>query len=606
MSSKKWFVMFCLCLLCLPLLLAGLNYFVDPFGVFGNLTWYSFSETLNPRIGKYEYLLEHSDEYDSYIVGSSSASSYPVEQLGEYLDAKFYNSFFYGSDMYDCENTVRWLLDNCEVKNILLSIYIDCGAHYDAGEDELTMREPAQISGRSEFWYYLSYLFSSPNYAFDKLTDMYNDTFLTQPFDVFDEYTGSYDKRTRDIENIGDMERYLEAYPAFADYPAVNVQLDEIENCMASVAEVKRMCEETGVNLIVVCPPAYSEYLSYLDSGEVESFFTSLAEVTDFWDFTYSSVSHEPRYFYDETHFRNCVGTMALARIFGDESVYVPEDFGVYVTSENAAEHAKTVSALAAVADVESYTAEVPILMYHEVTEGEAGEYSINVADFEAQLQALADAGYTTVSFDELYDYVTTGAELPEKPIVITFDDGYMNNYTLAFPILEKYGMKATIFAIGVSFGKDTYKGTGIEITPHFGADEALEMVQSGLISVQTHTWDMHQVEGLDEDPIRRGVLQMDGESEEEYIEAMRQDLSAAQEQLEAATGEPVTVLSYPNGLYSDLSQALCREAGILVTVTSESRGNTVIKGIPQSLYGMGRYVVDSLSPAEMLELIAQ
>ena len=181
-----------------------------------------------------------------------------------------------------------------------------------------------------------------------------------------------------------------------------------------------------------------------------------------------------------------------------------------------------------------------------------------------------------------------------------------MNNYTLAFPILEKYGMKATIFAIGVSFGKDTYKDTGIEITPHFGADEALEMVQSGLISVQTHTWDMHQVEGLDEDPIRRGVLQMDGESEEEYIEAMRQDLSAAQEQLEAATGEPVTVLSYPNGLYSDLSQALCREAGILVTVTSESRGNTVIKGIPQSLYGMGRYVVDSLSPAEMLELIAQ
>ena len=114
--------MFCLCLLCLPLLLAGLNYFVDPFGVFGNLTWYSFSETLNPRIGKYEYLLEHSDEYDSYIVGSSSASSYPVEQLGEYLDAKFYNSFFYGSDMYDCENTVRWLLDNCEVKNILLSL----------------------------------------------------------------------------------------------------------------------------------------------------------------------------------------------------------------------------------------------------------------------------------------------------------------------------------------------------------------------------------------------------------------------------------------------------------------------------------------------------
>lgn len=83
--------------------------------------------------------------------------------------------------------------------------------------------------------------------------------------------------------------------------------------------------------------------------------------------------------------------------------------------------------------------------------------------------RALSEAGYTGVSFDELQAYVLRGAPLPEKPVVITFDDGYESNYTLAYPILQKYGMKATIFAIGVSFGTDHYKDTDYAITPHFG-----------------------------------------------------------------------------------------------------------------------------------------
>ena len=72
---------------------------------------------------------------------------------------------------------------------------------------------------------------------------------------------------------------------------------------------------------------------------------------------------------------------------------------------------------------------------------------------------------YTGVSFDELQAYVLRGEPLPEKPVVITFDDGYRSNYTLAYPILQKYSMKATIFAVGVSFGTDHYKDTDYAIT---------------------------------------------------------------------------------------------------------------------------------------------
>lgn len=85
------------------------------------------------------------------------------------------------------------------------------------------------------------------------------------------------------------------------------------------------------------------------------------------------------------------------------------------------------------------------------------------------------------------------GEALPEKPVVITFDDGYQSNYEYAYPILKKYGMKATIFVIGSSVGKDEYKDTGLPMLPHFGVSEAREMENSGLISIQSHTYDLHQ-----------------------------------------------------------------------------------------------------------------
>ncbi len=76
----------------------------------------------------------------------------------------------------------------------------------------------------------------------------------------------------------------------------------------------------------------YYAYLEYYSPEDQAAFRDALAEVTPYWDFTLSSASYEPRYFYDDTHFRNCLGEMALARMFGDSSVYVPEDFGEYVS----------------------------------------------------------------------------------------------------------------------------------------------------------------------------------------------------------------------------------------------------------------------------------
>ena len=252
-------------------------------------------------------------------------------------------------------------------------------------------------------------------------------------------------------------------------------------------------------------------------------------------------------------------------------------------------------------------SAQVPILMYHHLSEDVTNSEMVSPEQFEAQIRALSEAGYTGVSFDELQGYVLRGEPLPEKPVVITFDDGYLSNYTLAYPILQKYGMKATIFAIGVSFGKDHYKDTDYAMTPHFGAAEAKEMTDSGLISIQSHTYDMHQWPPYEDGSaaVRENILPLAGESEEAYVQALTEDFTKSRAQLEDTTGQPVDVLAYPAGQYSTLAQVTLQELGVHVTLSTNPGVNTVVKGLPQTLYAMLRFgITDDTTPAALLALI--
>ena len=112
MSAKKWLVCFVLTALLLAAALAGFNLYTDPFGVFGDrfLDWYSFDETNNPRAAKLAYLRDRLDDYDSYVLGCSSTSSFSVGPLNEAFGASFYNMIVYGADMQDTEQLARWLL----------------------------------------------------------------------------------------------------------------------------------------------------------------------------------------------------------------------------------------------------------------------------------------------------------------------------------------------------------------------------------------------------------------------------------------------------------------------------------------------------------------
>ena len=239
--------------------------------------------------------------------------------------------------------------------------------------------------------------------------------------------------------------------------------------------------------------------------------------------------------------------------------------------------------------------------MYHHFGDEGSPEVTISAAAFESHIKALAEAGYTAVSFNELRDFVDNGVSLPERPVIITIDDGYMSVYEIAYPILAKYDMKATVFIIGVFHGKSLYKDNPYwQIIPHFGDAEALEMSASGVLSIQSHSYNMHQYEPYEEE-YRDSVLRRRGESRADYIEAFTADFELAAAQIENATGIRPSVYAYPFGKSTPLSGKLLKDAGVRVTLLTARGVSAVVAGAPQSLYGLRRLNVSGDTTAEEL-----
>ncbi|MBO6055034.1 MAG: polysaccharide deacetylase family protein [Oscillospiraceae bacterium] len=250
-------------------------------------------------------------------------------------------------------------------------------------------------------------------------------------------------------------------------------------------------------------------------------------------------------------------------------------------------------------------TAMVPILMYHHVAD-EASPMTIPRDRMEEQFAALKAAGYETVFLSELRDYVLSGGELPEKPIVITFDDGYLSNATEAFPLLEKYDMKATIFIIGVSFGKDSYKDTGAPMIPHFGKADALSMLRSGHVELGSHTYDLHQWPQMETGgDVRENMSKHPGDTLEQYLSIIRKDAQAFSRFYRETFGESTCLFSYPYGEITKEAAGVLLQEGYTVTVSTDPGMNTIVRGKPETLREMYRYTVyGDMSSDEVLAML--
>ncbi len=241
---------------------------------------------------------------------------------------------------------------------------------------------------------------------------------------------------------------------------------------------------------------------------------------------------------------------------------------------------------------------DVPVLMYHHLSESGDGPYTISTQNFGAHLDALKANGYNTITPSQLLTYVENGEDLPQNPIVISFDDGYLSNYEIAYPMLKEREMNAVIFVIGNTIG-----AVGDDTRSRITYEQAAEMAENG-IEIQSHTYDMHRAPVTDSDPTRKGVSKLEGETDEEHLKALNEDFALSVSSLQENMGQAVFALSYPYGIYNNNSETAATNNGIKMTFTSVPGISIIEKNNADSLRLIKRYEIDDCTAEELLQRI--
>lgn len=214
----------------------------------------------------------------------------------------------------------------------------------------------------------------------------------------------------------------------------------------------------------------------------------------------------------------------------------------------------------------------VSVLMYHMIGNEPGNAAIMTEANLRIQMNYLRDHGYHPITMQELYDYVTKGAPLPEKPVCITFDDGYLDSYTIVYPLMKEYGFPWTLFLITDDVGKPYNRMTW---------DQLREMANSHTVTIANHTLSHPKLHNL----------ATRAEKEKEIVEANKA--------LKYQLGIDNVWLAYPYGDYDDEVIDICKKAGIKMAVTTDA-GRVHVGSFPYDL--KRAYIGNDISIARFSE----
>jgi peptidoglycan/xylan/chitin deacetylase (PgdA/CDA1 family) len=195
----------------------------------------------------------------------------------------------------------------------------------------------------------------------------------------------------------------------------------------------------------------------------------------------------------------------------------------------------------------------IPILTYHRFAENCSSPLCMPTKTFELQMRYLKENGYHVITAEELVAFLEYRQGLPQKSVLITMDDGYRSVYNIAYPILKKYGFKATLFIytsfVGVSKMAITW-------------DQLKEMQTNGF-TIGSHTIyhsDLTNPKG--------------GESEQEHIVRLKEELNGSKKIIDQKLGQDTYFLAYPFGYYDQRSIQMAKEAGYKLAMSVKRGGN--------------------------------
>ena len=167
---------------------------------------------------------------------------------------------------------------------------------------------------------------------------------------------------------------------------------------------------------------------------------------------------------------------------------------------------------------------EVPVLCYHRIEAGKKGDYTVNPATFTAHMKILADSGYHSISPAQLYDYLVYNKTLPNKPVMITFDDSRVEHALIAAPVIEKQGFRGVFFIMTITYNKKNY----------MTKEQIAQLAKAGH-TIGLHSWDHTMVT----------KYKAETDWQKQVVEPKAK--------LEKIVGKAVEYWAYPNGVYDHM-----------------------------------------------------
>jgi biofilm PGA synthesis lipoprotein PgaB len=208
-------------------------------------------------------------------------------------------------------------------------------------------------------------------------------------------------------------------------------------------------------------------------------------------------------------------------------------------------------------------SAKVPILMYHDILAEKEVFFDVTPEEFEDHLKLIQENGLTPISMDQLFNHLRTGLPLPEKPVMLTFDDGYLGHYTYVFPLLKQYGYPGLFSIYTYKVGRDHGR-------PGVDWAQVQEMANDPLMTIASHGV-MHppDLRVLDDQELYREVVE-------------------SKQELEERLGIPIRYFVYPEGNYDERVVDAVIDAGYLAALTMNDLENRMA-GDSNDLFSIDR-----------------
>jgi len=190
----------------------------------------------------------------------------------------------------------------------------------------------------------------------------------------------------------------------------------------------------------------------------------------------------------------------------------------------------------------------IPILMYHYISDPPLGaddirrDLSLPGPDFEQQLRFLVNQGYHSVSMEDMVRHIQQGTTLPDKPIVLSFDDGYKDAFTVAFPLLKKYGLTGTFFVFTRPINEENRE---------YLSWQEVELMSAAGMEIGCHSYSHPDL-----------TLQSDA--------VVKAEVSDAKAEIESHIHRPVLAFCYPAGAYDNRIIQAVEDAGYWAAVTTK------------------------------------